>query len=215
MTPGFWTGLGVGRSAIIEKTRYFYRCYQPTKRCVHAIGSSRAMTTVYDAPLSHVISIALHPRQLVSMKIAVAEQFLADPGALHEEADIELVGHAHAAMHLHALLHRQRRGRTRARFCDRDRRACILKIRIERLQRLQHRGAGDLDLDVKLRGAVLQRLEFADQLAELLALLEIADGAAEHFLAEADHFRGHRAPADIEHALHQRPALIDLAEHAV
>src|ERR1700682_994819 len=72
--------------------------------------------------------------------------------------------------------------------------ACILKIRIERLQRLQHRGAGDLDLDVKLRGAVLQRLEFADQSAELLALLEVADGATEHFPAEADHFLGHRPP---------------------
>jgi hypothetical protein len=56
------------------------------------------------------VSITLQPRQLIGVKIAVAEQFLADPRALHEEADVELVGHTHAAMHLHALLHRERRG---------------------------------------------------------------------------------------------------------
>src|ERR1700731_5219570 len=78
-------------------------------------------------------SITLHPGQLVGVKIAVAEQLLADPRALHEEADIELVGHAHAAMHLHALLNRQRRGRTGARFFDRARRARIFQNRIERL----------------------------------------------------------------------------------
>src|SRR6202012_1678779 len=64
-------------------------------------------------------------------------------------------------------------------------------------------------------GAMLQRLELADRFAELLALLEIADGAAEDLFAETDHFRGHRAAADIEHALQQAMALIDLAEHAI
>ena len=45
--------------------------------------------------------------------------------------------------------------------------------------------------------------------------MRYVDGAAEHFFAEADHFGGHRAAADIEHAFQQRTALIDLAEHAV
>src|SRR6185437_1734539 len=161
------------------------------------------------------LSIILHPRQLVGVEVAVAEQFLADPGALHEEADVELVGHAHAAMHLHAFLHGERRGRAGARFCHCDRASRLVEIAIERLQRLQHGGAGDLDLDVELRGAMLQRLEFADQLAELLALLEVIDGAAEHFLRQTDHFSCHRATADIQHTLEQRPALIDLAEHAI
>src|ERR1039458_4163810 len=83
------------------------------------------------------------------------------------------------------------------------------------IERLQHRSAGDLDIDIKLRGAVLQRLEFADRLAELLTLLEVADGAAKYFLAETDHFRGHRAAPDIKHAFQQSMALIDLAEYAV
>src|ERR1039458_1666669 len=38
-------------------------------------------------------SIILHPGQLVGVKVAVAEQFLADSRALHEESDVELVGH--------------------------------------------------------------------------------------------------------------------------
>jgi hypothetical protein len=40
------------------------------------------------------------------VEVAVAEQFLADAGALHEEADVELIGHAHTAVHLHAFLQR-------------------------------------------------------------------------------------------------------------
>ena len=66
-----------------------------------------------------------------------------------------------------------------------------------------------------MRGAVLQRLKLADQLAELLALLQIADGAAEYFFADADHFRRHRTAADVENAFQQCAALIDFAEHAV
>ena len=48
------------------------------------------------------------------MEIGIAKQLLADPRALHEKTDVELVGHTHAAMHLHALLHRARRGGARA-----------------------------------------------------------------------------------------------------
>src|SRR4051812_683140 len=83
------------------------------------------------------VSITLPPRQLIGVKIAVAEQFLADPRALHEEADVELVGHAHAAVHLHAFLDRERRGRAGLRLCDRHGRAGVLEIAIQRLQRLQ------------------------------------------------------------------------------
>jgi len=60
-------------------------------------------------------------RQLIGVIVGVAEQFLANAGALHEEADVELIGHAHAAMHLHAFLHRARGGGTGARFRYRDR----------------------------------------------------------------------------------------------
>ena len=62
---------------------------------------------------------------------------------------------------------------------------------------------------------MLQRLKLADQFAELLAFLQIGDGAPEYLLAEADHFRRHRAAPDIQHALEQVCTLIDLAQHAV
>mgnify|MGYP002685362597 CR=1 FL=1 len=75
--------------------------------------------------------------------------------------------------------------------------AGLVETRIQRLQRLQHRGAGDLDVDIELGGAVLQRLEFTDQFSELLALLETGDGAAEHFLAEPHPLPRHRRAADL------------------
>jgi hypothetical protein len=68
------------------------------------------MMAVCDARSPRLPSIILHPRQLIGVVITVAEQFLADSRALHEEADIELVGHTHAAVHLDAFLNRQRRG---------------------------------------------------------------------------------------------------------
>src|SRR3954453_10000137 len=47
--------------------------------------------------------ITPQPRQLIGMEIGITKQLLAYPRAFHEEADIELVGHAHAAMHLHTF----------------------------------------------------------------------------------------------------------------
>ena len=78
-------------------------------------------TMVTCVEFAEMPSIAPEPRQLIGVIVGVAEQFLADAGALHEEADVELIGHAHAAMHLHALLHRARGGGTGARFRYRDR----------------------------------------------------------------------------------------------
>src|SRR5262245_59950888 len=43
-------------------------------------------------------------RQTGGVEIRVAEQLLADAHALHEQADVELVGHADAAVHLQAFL---------------------------------------------------------------------------------------------------------------
>src|SRR5258708_14744228 len=35
--PRFWERLHVGPSATVEKTRVFYTCRPPIKRCVHAL----------------------------------------------------------------------------------------------------------------------------------------------------------------------------------
>ena len=52
-------------------------------------------------------------------------------------------------------------------------------------------------------------------LAELLALLQIGDRAAECFLARADHLGGDAGASDVQHALQQVPTRIDFAEHVV
>src|SRR3954464_2212668 len=162
-----------------------------------------------------VRSVALDPCELIGMEISVSEQLLAHPGALHEEPDVELVGHPHPAVHLHAFLNGKRRGRTRPRLCDRDRGGGVFEVAVQRLKRFQYRSPGDLDLDVDLRGAMLQCLEFTDQFAELLALLQVVDGTPEHLLAHAHQFGSHRSTADVEHAFQQMEALIDLTEYAV
>src|SRR6185437_2193798 len=96
----------------------------------------------YDESALRWILITPHPRQLIRVIVRIAEQLLADASALHEEADIGLVGHAHAAMHLHAFLHRTRRGGAGARLCNSNRSGCLVELTVERLQRLQHGGAG-------------------------------------------------------------------------
>jgi hypothetical protein len=102
-------------------------------------------------------SITPRERELLGMKISVPEELLTDTGAFHEKADVELIGHAHATMHLHTLLHREDRGRAGARLTDRHRRSRIGEVCIELLERLQYRRAGDLDIDIELRGTMLKR----------------------------------------------------------
>ena len=157
----------------------------------------------------------VQPGEAIGVEAGVAEKLLADPRALHEQADVELVGHADAAVHLHRFLHRERRARSRPRLGDGNHRCGAIEISIERLQRLEHRGLGDFELGEQMRGAVLQRLERANRLAELPALLEVAERAGECLLAQSGQLGGDRGAAHVEHAFEQRPAAIDLADHGI
>src|SRR5437016_2089624 len=60
---------------------------------------------------------------------------------------------------------------------------------VEQLRRLERRGPRDLDFGIKMRGAVLERLELADQFAELLALAEIVEGHRRGTASHADQLR--------------------------
>src|SRR5271163_1079628 len=64
-----------------------------------------------------------------------------------------------------------------------------------------------------MSGAMLQRLKFADRFAELLALFQIRDGAAECFFGGADHLRRNDGTADVEYTFEDVPSRIDFAEH--
>src|SRR5438874_1458231 len=65
---------------------------------------------------------------------------------------------------------------------------------VEEFGRLHRRRAGDLDLTVEVRRPVLERLEFADQPAELLALLEVFDGHVGRARGDPDHLRRSARP---------------------
>ena len=96
---------------------------------------------------------------------------MADTRPLHEEADVEFVRHADAAMHLYGLLNGERGARAGARFGDGNDPRCLLEIGIEDLQGFQYGRPGDLYFRESLCRPVLQSLEGSDRLAELLALL--------------------------------------------
>ena len=66
-----------------------------------------------------------------------------------------------------------------------------------------------------MRGAMLQGLERADRLAELLALLEVGERAAERLLAQSGQLGGDGGAADIERGFENRPTVIDLADHGI
>jgi DNA-binding IclR family transcriptional regulator len=67
-------------------------------------------------------------------------------------------------------------------------------------------GARQLQVAVQLGGAVLQRLEFADDGVELLALLQVGHRALEHLVGQAEHFGCRDSAADVEHLLQLRCA---------
>src|SRR3546814_6297609 len=100
--------------------------------------------------------------------------------AFHVEADVIFVGHADAAVHLHAFADREVGGAAGLRLGDRDHQPGALAALIQKLLRLHHRGARDFHLDIEMRGAVLEALELADQLrseehtSELPSLMRIS-----------------------------------------
>src|SRR5712691_7257306 len=131
-------------------------------------------------------SVAPPPGQPVGMELHIPEQLLRHADAFHEQADVELVRHAHAAVHLHRLLAGELRRLAGLGLGDRGDRAGTVEILVHGLQRLEHGRARHLQVDIDLGRPVRQRLELADGAAELPALLEIRDGAVERFGSRAD-----------------------------
>ena len=125
-----------------------------------------------------------------------------------------LVGHADAAVHLHALLHRQRRHSGRFGLGDGDEQLGLVVAGIEQLGGLQRRGAGNLDLSIEMCGAVLQRLELSDQLPELLALLQIFEGHLAGAGGNSDQFGSGSRPARVQRP-QRAPAAVDLADDRI
>ena len=98
---------------------------------------------------------------------------------------------------------------------DRDEQLGPLIAGIEQLRGLERRGAGDLDLAIEMRGAVLQRLELADRFAELLALLKIIEGHRGSAGGDSDQLGRRAGAAGIQRPGQRLPAAVDLADYRV
>jgi len=145
--------------------------------------------------------------------VLVAEHLLRDPGALEIEADVFLVSHADAAEHLDGLVADEPEGLRHLCLGQARRQRAIIGIRIHRPQGVQYHRRSQFDLAKQLRRAVLQRLEAADPGAELLALLQVIQGAIEGGLQRTQHFRGERNVAPVQYRGEQIMALVEILMH--
>ena len=127
-----------------------------------------------------------------------------------------LVGHADAAVHLDAFPDRELGDVRGLGLGDRDVAARPRSSPASSSRAALSAAARAISISrIKVRGAVLKRLELADQLAELLALLEVIEGHRRRARGDADQL-GRRAGASrAERPLQRLPAAIDLADHRV
>ena len=94
-----------------------------------------------------------------AVEIGVTETRGSDAGTFHVEADIELIRHAHAAVHLQTLIRHQCRYLGQACLGDaRDLRDVVAPV-LNRRQCVEHHRAAEFDFREERRHAVLQRLE--------------------------------------------------------
>src|SRR5580692_9334354 len=116
---------------------------------IATVTASRSFIGVPLAELCAEFSVAVEAREPIGVKVRVAEQLLAYANPLHEQPDVELVGHPDAAMHLHRFIHGERGAEAGASLRHRhDRTRAIVRI-VERLQRLEHGRARNFEFAVE------------------------------------------------------------------
>jgi len=117
------------------------------------------------------------------VEVRRAELVLDHRPALEVVADGELHGDADAAMRLDCVLPDEVDRAGNLRLGQAHGRLALVRRQVE-LQRAHQRHRGDLfDLDENVRHAVLQHLELADRLAELLALFDVVERALVQLVA--------------------------------
>src|SRR5690606_15243036 len=122
-------------------------------------------------------SIPLELPVAIAVEVHVAERLLGHGSPLQEEADVELVGHADAAVHLNALARHpiERLPDLGLRQARELRDLLGAAAFVERGQRLEHTRFRQLHLAEHVGSTMLERLERANRYTELLALLQILD----------------------------------------
>jgi hypothetical protein len=123
----------------------------------------------------------------LQVRVAVAEHQLSGGESLEQVADFQLVRHAHAAVQLHRLLPDEPACLTDHRLGRRQGPAAFAGVLHGTAQRSALApGAGRFEMNQHVGDAVLQRLEPADGLAELLAHAHVVDGGIDQRLHDAD-----------------------------
>ncbi len=130
-------------------------------------------------------------------------------------ADVEFVGHAHAAVELNRVLADEAAG-----FADLDfRRRCRFLTFGFAFAELQRHHVGDRDglfvVHEHVDHAVLQHLELADRHAELLAGLAVFDSRVVQNLHGADGFGRKRRDAFVDDLFDQWQAVVRLTDQCV
>ena len=119
----------------------------------------------------------------------------------------ELIRHAHSAMQLDGLFGDATRGAADIRLGCGDGAPAFVHIGAAGAHRRQiGHGLGLLGMDHHVHGAVLQRLEAADGLAELLPRLEIIERCGVERLHQADTLGAQRRKAKVANLFDQRVA---------
>ena len=149
------------------------------------------------------------------MKACIAEKLVQPAITLHIKPDIIFVSHTNAAVHLHTFAHRKVAGIASLGFGHRDKHFSARITIIEQLLGfVDHRTRG-FHFTVEVRGTVLERLEFANELAKLLAGFEIGKSRIHCSAANASHFRSGPNPASVKQLCKHAPARINLTNHSV
>ena len=151
-------------------------------------------------------------RVALQVMVDIAVERIEHGQPLEVMADIEFVGHAHAAMKLHRLLADEAAGLADLHLGRRGR-LLALDIALVELERDHQRDRGRLlVVHEHVDHAVLQHLELADRHAELLARLGVFDRGVEQHLHRADRFGGMGGDGFVGHLLDQAKPVIGRAD---
>ena len=118
----------------------------------------------------------------IQVEVPVAEEGFQYLATFQEKADIKIVGHAYAAMHLDGFSSDIVRRFTQFCFDQAGQFGNIPVILVQGVQPFEYDGLALLDITKHHGGTMLQGLETADGHAKLLALLQVLKCALKGFL---------------------------------
>ena len=124
------------------------------------------------------------------MEHAIAQAVLQHAGAFDDQAQIELIGHANAAVQLHGFVGQLFAQVRCPRLGQAGQQGHIRRAFVNRRQRSAHAAVQHFQLGIEPRHAVLQRLERANRHIKLHPLFQVGIGAVKRLAGNAQTFGG-------------------------